>query len=75
VTHVCTLPEWEVLLLKFSFSILTILVHAQLLGHAPTSIPPTQYALMVVNIFVLTPSVALVSNGLSLKLHQHWGVY
>jgi hypothetical protein len=43
--------------------ILIILVQAQLLGHAPTTIPPTQCALLMVSIFVLTPFIALRSNG------------
>jgi hypothetical protein len=63
VTHVCALPEQGVLLPKLWFSILIILMQAQLLGHAPTTIPPTQCALMMVNISVLIPSIALRSNG------------
>jgi hypothetical protein len=52
-----------VLLPKLWFSILTILVQAQLLGHAPTTIPSTQFALMIVSISVLTPSITFGSNG------------
>jgi hypothetical protein len=63
VTHVCTLPKQGVLLPKFWFSILTILVQAPLLGHAPTPIPPTQCAFIMVSVSVLTSCIALRSNG------------
>jgi hypothetical protein len=63
MTHVCVLPEQGVLLPKLWFSILIILVQAPLLGHAPTAIPPTQCAFMMVSISVLTPSTTLQSNG------------
>jgi hypothetical protein len=63
MTHACALPEWEVLLPKLWFSVLTIFVQAQLLGHTPTTILPTQCALMMVNISVLTPSITFRSNG------------
>jgi hypothetical protein len=63
VTHVSALPEQGVLLTKLRFSILIIPVQAQLLGHAPTTISPTQCALMLVSISVLTPSIALRNNG------------
>jgi hypothetical protein len=34
------------------FSILTILMQAQLLGHAPTTIPPTQCALISWSVYL-----------------------
>jgi hypothetical protein len=63
VTHVCALPEREVLLPRLWFFILTISVQAALLSHAPTTIPPTQCAFMMVSVSVLTSSIALGSNG------------
>jgi hypothetical protein len=53
----------EVLFPKLWFSILIILVQAPLMGHAATTIPPTQCAFIMVSISVLTPSVTLRSNG------------
>jgi hypothetical protein len=55
--------EQGVLLPKLWFSILIIPVQAPLLGHKLTAIPPTQCAFMMVSISVLTPSIALRSNG------------
>jgi hypothetical protein len=43
--------------------LIIILMQAPLLGHAPTVIPPTQCAFIMVSISVLTPSIALESNG------------
>jgi hypothetical protein len=63
VTHACTLPEQGVLLPKLWFSMLIILVQAPLLGHAPTTISPIQCAFIMVSVSVLTPSIALRSNG------------
>jgi hypothetical protein len=63
MAHVHTLPDEGVLLPKLWFSILIILVQAPLLGHAPTAIPPTQCAFMMVSVSVLTPSIAPGSNG------------
>jgi hypothetical protein len=62
-THVYGLPKQGVLFPKLWFSKLIIPVQAQLLVHAPTTIPPTQCAFMMVSISVLTPSTALKSNG------------
>jgi hypothetical protein len=47
---------------KTLFSTLVIPVQAPLLGHAPRAIPP-QCTFIMVNIFLLTPSVTLKSNG------------
>jgi hypothetical protein len=55
----------EVLLLKLWFSILIIPVQAPLLGHVPTTIPPTQCTFMIVNISVNISATALESNGFS----------
>jgi hypothetical protein len=63
VTHVCTLPKQGVLSPKLWFSILIIPVQTSLLGRAPTTIPPTQCASMMVSVSVLTPSITLESNG------------
>jgi hypothetical protein len=57
------LHKQGVLLPKLWFSILIILVQTPLLGHTPTAIPPTQCAFMMVSISVLTPPIALKSNG------------
>jgi hypothetical protein len=70
VTNLCTLPKQGVLLLKLWLSILIILVQAQLLGHAPTTIPPTQYAFMMVS----TPSMPSRAMARGPKFHQHWEV-
>jgi hypothetical protein len=63
VTHVCVLPERVVLLPKLWFSILNIPVQSPLLGHAPTTIPPTQCAFLMVSIYVLIPYITLGNNG------------
>jgi hypothetical protein len=62
VTHACALTEQEVLLLKLWLSTLIIPVQTPLWGHAPTTIPPTQCAFIMVSISVLIPSIALGSN-------------
>jgi hypothetical protein len=51
--------------------IFTILVQAQLLGHAPT----TQCTLIMVNISVLILLSPFRAMARGLKFHQHWGPY
>jgi hypothetical protein len=58
-----SLPEQGVLLPKLWFSMLMVPMQAPLLGHAPTTIPPTQCNFVMVSISILTPSIALRSNG------------